>query len=379
MKFPTTVQQSRYQDEPNNSNNLVIDDQLPPYQDDPDRSSEFNRFEHIQTEPYLSPPDPAFSTRNFAASEVYTCFAKYSNNADALHSLINEQTLYPPTYYVQIHGKHNETRQESDSKESQKEVTDFYFRINITHLLGPLGSGEIQFLSDDKRGYRGTRYPSLNPKLNDWESRDALFEWCQKYVSDPAKIKSFTFSREIRNHDTQKLYRLIRSAIVETRYRGQVFITFPVTNSKLIVYSPGKINEWRTKTWVRWIFYTTFLWVLAWPTLIFLTSRYETVKCIFYYANKSDSSDLNRICKLQSEDNWFLSWKQTIKRAALTGVNIGEEGSLSDSYRITTESMFRNIQEWRSRDRLVSEAHNFHSHDANIARLLHVDDWGSDN
>ncbi|POS88110.1 hypothetical protein EPUL_001087 [Erysiphe pulchra] len=376
MKFPTTVQPSRYQDEPYNSEDLIADDQLPSYQEAPGGLPECNHSEHIQREP---PPDPAFSTRNFAASEVYTRFAKYSNNVDALHSLINEQALYPPTYYVQIHGKHNETQHESNSKESQKEVTDFYFRINITHLLGPQGSGEIQFLPDDKRGYRGTRYPSLKPKLNDWESRDSLFEWCQKYVSDPAKIKSFTFSRKIRNHDTQKLYRLIRSAIAETRYRGQVFITFPVTNSKLIVYSPGKINEWRTKTWVCWFFYITFLWVLTWPTLIFLTSRYETVKCVFFYANTSDSSDPSRICKLQCEDDWFQSWKQTIKRAALTGVNIGEEGSLSDNYRTTTEKILRNIQEMRSGDRSVDEAHNFHGFGPDFARFFDVYDWGGDN
>ncbi|KHJ31465.1 hypothetical protein EV44_g5443 [Erysiphe necator] len=367
-----------YRDEGKGSNDLLLDKRLPPYQDIPDGLPKGARVECMNVESNLSPPDPAHSTKNLASSEIYTQFQKYSHDVDALHSLVNEQALYPPTYYVQIHGKHNETQYDSNSKESQKEVTDFYFRINITHLLGPRGSGEIQFLTDNKRGYRGTRYPSLKPKLSDWESRDALFEWCQKYVSDTAMIKSFALSRKIQNHDTKKLYRLIRSTIIETNYRGQVFITFPSTHSKLIVYSPGKINEWRTKTWIRWIFYITFLWVLAWPMLIFLTSRYETVNCVFFYANTSDSSDPNRTCKVQSEDEWFESWKQAIKRAVLNGINIGEQGSLSDNYRIASQTLFRDNHAIRSGNRLVDEANIFDSNTPEVTRDL-VYDWGGDN
>lgn len=246
--------------------------------------------------------------------------------------MINQQALYPPAYYVQIHGKHNE-KEQSESKKSGREITDFYFRINISHLLGPRGSGQLEIPPNNKRAYRGTRFPSLKPSLSDPESRDALFVWCEKYVSDSSKIKSFTLCRKIRNHNTQKLYQLIKSAISETRYQGQVYITFPSTHCKVVVYSPSRINKWRTTLLTRWLFYLTFLWIMAWPLLIFLTRRYEMVSSVFYFADSPDIKDLNRKCKVCSEVEWFLNWKSAIKRAVLTGINIGES-ALTDEYRI---------------------------------------------
>jgi hypothetical protein len=187
--------------------------------------------------------------------------------------MIREQASYPPTYYVQLHGSHTETRRQGN-KETKDKIDDFKIIINITHLLTPgrpglrIG-GKLELLPDNKRGYRGTRFPSLNPTVSDVEEADELRAWCDKYVADPAGWKSFTLKREIRHHDTKRLEQLLRSAIQETNYRGHLSIDFPVSHQSVVVYSPGVINQWRITVWIRWVFYLTFLWIFAWPFLFF--------------------------------------------------------------------------------------------------------------
>ncbi|RKF55602.1 hypothetical protein GcM3_200048 [Golovinomyces cichoracearum] len=378
-KFSPLLHEARYRDDPPEENEDFYQDERLPLRNVKKGDFTGSEQDHLVGEQSwrCPPPDPAWSTHNLAHSEVYTRFPSYSNDTDALYALINEQSSYPPVYYVQIHGKHNETQRDSEAKESQQEITDFYFRINITHLLGPSGSGELQFLPNNKRGYRGTRYPALMPVLSEMESRDALYEWCQKYVSDPSRIKSFTFSRKIRNHDKQKLYRLIRTGIVETGYRGQIYITFPATHQKLIVYSPGKINELRTMTWVRWIFYLSFLWILAWPILTIVTSHYKTVVTIFYYANSALSSDPNRTCKVLSEDQWYQSWKRSIQKAVLSGINISDD-ALTEDYRIATEKVYRATKEVQSDKKFSDEVSNSHNQGSSVRRDLDVSEWGAD-
>ncbi|EPQ67192.1 hypothetical protein BGT96224_4393 [Blumeria graminis f. sp. tritici 96224] len=311
-------------------------DSPPLYQDLP--SAPINAEAALNIRSWSLPPKLAWSSHNLSHSEIRTLAPHYSNNADALYGMIIEQASYPPSYYVQIHGKHNETQQ-SGAKQTKEEITDFFFRINISHLLGPLGSGELISLPNNKRGYRGTRIPRLVPGLDDLESRDAVFEWCQRYVDDAAKVKSFTLSREVLNFDTNKLYQLIRSAITDTNYCGQVYITFPSTHCKLIVYSPCRVNAWRVNAWVRWFCYLSFLWVFIWPILIFLTSRYEIVKSVFYYADSPYSDDPNRACQVMSEHEWFRMWQSSIKRAVSTKVNTGDDGVLPEEYRTTTERL----------------------------------------
>jgi len=206
--------------------------------------------------------------------EVRTRFPNYSTSAINLEHMIREQASHPPSYYVQLHGSHTETRRQGN-KETKDKIDDFLIEINITHLLStghqggmPLG-GKLELLPENKRGYRGTRFPSLNPVVSDVEEADELRAWCDKYVADPSGWKSFTLKREIRHHDTKRLEQLLRSAIQETNYRGHLSVDFPVSHQSVVVYSPGLINQWRITVWIRWVFYLTFLWIFAWPVLFF--------------------------------------------------------------------------------------------------------------
>jgi hypothetical protein len=246
--------------------------------------------------------------------------------------MLQEQASYPPSYFVQLVGTHTETVRQNN-KETKKKVRDFWIKINITSLLG---GRQVECLPDNKRGYRGGKLPGFSPNVADRENHpDPLKRWCDLYVSNPAGVRLFTMKREIINHDTKKLEQLIRSAIAETNYRGHLYINFPTMYSRLTVYTPGKINQWRTTTWICWVFYLTFLWIFSWPALFFLTSKFEVLKVVYPYADVPANQPGQRDCAVMTEVEWFNSWQSAIKRAALART-MCEDTALDDDYRIAT-------------------------------------------
>jgi hypothetical protein len=246
--------------------------------------------------------------------------------------MLQQQSSFPPCYFVQLVGTHTETVRQNN-KETKNKVRDFWIKINITSLLG---GREIECLPDNKRGYRGGRLPVLTPSLADVERHtDPLRSWCDLFVNNSAGVRSFTMKRQVTNHDTKKLEQLLRSAISETNYRGHLHISFPTTHNRLIVYTPGRINQWRTTTWICWVFYLTFLWIFSWPVLFFLTHKYEVVKVKYPYANVPAGHPGQRDCAVMTEAEWFNLWQEAIKRAAI-GRMICEENCLDDDYRIAT-------------------------------------------
>ncbi|KAL2066995.1 hypothetical protein VTL71DRAFT_1419 [Oculimacula yallundae] len=312
------------------------DEELPPYQDEPAEApllpAASPNFSYV-------PPDVPFMTHDLSCREFRTRFPLYSTDSSALYQMIKTQCCYPPSYFVQLHGTHTETRR-NGNKETKDKIEDFLVTVNITNLLGGLGKGEIEFLPDNKRGYRGTRIVSLKPTVtaetDTEEGSDELKRWCDRYVADKSGWKSFTLKRKIINHDKKKLEQLLRSAIAETNYRGHLSVDFPEQRTSLIVYSPGKINEWRITTWIRWVFYCTFLWLFSWPFLFFITARYETIKAVFKYADSPPGDDMTRRCTVMSEVEWFHRWQSAIKRAAIARM-ICKDGALDEDYRIATE------------------------------------------
>lgn len=321
------------------------DEELPSYTDDPDAvPTQRGQFPTAPTVPrmswYCPPPDLPFSTRdNIDGTEFRTRFPDYSTNAETLLQMIREQASYPPTYHVLLNGTHTETVR-NGNKETKNKITDFFIKINITHLLTPrIGvNGLLELLPDNKRGYRGGRIPGFKPTvgISDVENQpDELKSWCEAYVNNPAGVKSFTLKREIINHDTKKLEQLLRSCIAGTQYRGHLSITFPITHKRVVVYSPGKINEWRMTTWIRWVFYVTFLWIFAWPVLFFLTHKYEVVKAVFPYANVPVDDGGDRQCVVMDEVGWYDDWAAAIQRAALARM-VCKDRCLDDEYRIAT-------------------------------------------
>ncbi|KAG0650000.1 hypothetical protein D0Z07_3938 [Hyphodiscus hymeniophilus] len=325
------------------------DEELPSYTDEPNAFTTPIPGGQFPTAPdptgplmtwYCPAPALPFSTHDSDSTEIRTRFPDYSTNAKTLYDMICEQASYPPLYFVELNGTHTETVR-NGKKETKNKVTDFVIRINITHLLTRgigIGSETVELLPDNKRGYRGTRIPVFTPTvgISDVENMpEELRSWCESYVENPAGVKSFTLNREVVNHDTKKLQHLLRSAIAGTQYRGHLSIKFPLYHKRVVVYSPGRINEWRTTNWIRWVFYLTFLWVFAWPVLFFLTHKYEVVKAVYKYANVPTDGDGERYCWVMAENEWYMMWESAIKRAALERM-VCKDRCLDDDYRIAT-------------------------------------------
>ncbi|EPE35693.1 hypothetical protein GLAREA_05030 [Glarea lozoyensis ATCC 20868] len=336
---------SRYRDE-----ELPAYEETPLLADSPDKSKPKPQPE-VRRRWYQPPPDLPFSRHDHNPRNVDTYFPDYSTDAETLRQMIYEQASYPPTYYIEIGGTHTETtyrnsgnrnsREQRESDTTTSTITDFLIRINITHLLssGPDVGGELHLLEDGKKGYRGGIIKRKTPTVGSPEietQHEELKAWCDKFIADPSMLKSFTLQRKVINHDTTKLATLIRSVIASTNYRGLVSVSFPVTHQRVTVYSPSRINQWRMTTWIRWIFYLTFLWIFSWLFLFLATARYEVVKVVFPYADVLDGEA--RTPTVMSETAWFNLWERAIRRSVLGRMNCGK-GEIDDEYRLTTDNI----------------------------------------
>ncbi|TGO53862.1 hypothetical protein BCON_0116g00060 [Botryotinia convoluta] len=188
-------------------------DEQPPSYSYTDEPTSTPAADSVPTHPklgvwYHSPPDLLFSSHDLDCSDFRTLFSNFSTNATTLYDMIREQTKYPPGYYLNVPGWHNETRRQGN-KETTSKITDFLIRINITHLLarGVGLNGEIECLPKNVRGYRGGRLPSSEPTViaDEENQTDKLKAWCEAYVSNRAGVKSFMLKREVINHDTKNL------------------------------------------------------------------------------------------------------------------------------------------------------------------------------
>ena len=129
-------------------------------------------------------------------------------------------------------------------------------------------------------------------------------------------------------------------AIQSTGYMGHVGVRFPLQHESVTVYSPGIINSLRSTTWVRYLFYFTFLWILSWPILLLCTARYEVVEGVWKYADRmpgevaDGESGTGRVRQfvVMSEGEWFQRWERAIKRAALGKMKSAGE-FLGEDYR----------------------------------------------
>lgn len=289
---------------------------------------------------YIPPPDLPFSSHDYSSSDFWTRFPNYSTDSHALHQMILEQAQYAPSYYLELLGTHKETERRH-KKDSSETITDFHIRLNLTHLLttGIRTGGKLEILPDNQKGFRGGIIKSFEPSLSssDIESGstgDELQAWCHKFVSDPSSMKCFIFERKIINHDKIHLEYLLRRIVTSTNYRGQVYVNFPTSHKRVIVYSPHMINEWRMTTWIRWFFYLTCLWVVSWPVLILITRRYEIVKGIYQYADRPAGVGISaRKATVQSEDEFVNHWEAAL-RSAIMGRMVKRDCCLDEDFRV---------------------------------------------
>lgn len=237
--------------------------------------------------------------------ELYRYVDKYLSNA-------------PPRPTVNITGWHWETVRRKDKKEKER-VCDFDISLSFQpYLSRPRTTNFWQSLSAThesnvyRGGWRKTRAAGHQGgiQLTD-EPNKNLPQWCEDFCASPARLKVFRVTRLIDGWNTELLKGQIEALVRSTQYRGHLDITFPVEQRYVDIYTPHTVNKWRI-SWIRYIFYFTFLWLFTWPILFFMTKWWDvyTVVWSFSYTNQ----DGTRTYATLSEKQWMEKHKKLIKR-----------------------------------------------------------------
>ncbi|PSK40259.1 hypothetical protein B9Z65_8199 [Elsinoe australis] len=323
------------------------DDAPPPYTDEAEEpgdhippTSSFNQNEVARSrtikffESNAHPPIPS-SRADTSNRTIWTYHEPFSSSYLDLEEVLLDQARFPPLYQVQISGSHKETTRSGNS-ERKEHVNDFDFSINLTHLLhhrigdaAPVVDSRIQLVKPAKRAFRGGVFPSTTPHFDFDEEREVglrgevLQEWCKLFCNDKSPWKSFTFKRKIAGHNQQRVRELVVTAIKATGYLGHIQVSFSTQQDEIVFFSPGRVNTLRTIVWVRWLFYLTFLWLISWPVLFFMTKKYDVVHAVSAYRHVTGRPTV------QDEGEWFAMWESAIQRAAYGR----KQGCLDDQYR----------------------------------------------
>lgn len=250
---------------------------------------------------------------------------QYDNDPAYLEAAIRELVKQAPIPLVYIMGTHRETVKRGDKKET-RDVTDFRIVMNIQRYLGlNFTSGRDTsrmsydtVLNSDKayRGsFRKTRAPGFKQDLEIGLPPPSLKEWCHRYCASSASLRVFRLRREVTGLDQTFLRNRIEGLIRSTNYRGRISVTFPVEDQNIDIYTSNRINKWRLITWVRWIFYLTFLWIFSWPILYFATKRYAVVKAYWPFSTTDENG--NKQYTTVTEEQWFEKWQVGIRRLVL--------------------------------------------------------------
>ncbi|KAF2473289.1 uncharacterized protein BDR25DRAFT_302243 [Lindgomyces ingoldianus] len=250
--------------------------------------------------------------------------ARYDTDPEYLEEGIRSFSQQAPIPFVYIMGTHKETTRRGDKKET-KEVTDFRIVMSMQSYLRnnfderDTSSMSLQTVENGEKVHRGTfmkkRAPGFKRDLEIGIPKPELKEWCHRYCASPSMLRIFRLRREITGFDETFLKSRLEGLIRSTNYRGHIKISFPIEDKNVDIYTTNRINEWRLKKWICWIFYLTFLWIFTWPYLFFATKRYAIVKAEWPFSKTDEYG--NKKYTTISEEQWFEKWHVGIRRLAL--------------------------------------------------------------
>jgi hypothetical protein len=241
----------------------------------------------------------------------------------ALEAVIRSHADIAPTPYIYIMGTHKETIKRGDKKETQH-ITDFRIVVNLQRYLhknfdsSNTESRHLYTIENGVKAHRGSsfkcRAPGAKQDIEVGTPAPTLTEWCHRYCASPRMLRIFRLERTVPGLDMMYMKNRLEGLIASTNYRGNVSITFPIEDRNLDIYTSNKINQWRLKTWICWIFYLTFLWIFTWPYLFFMTKRYSVVKAEWPWSLTVDGQ---KVYRTVSEEQWFAKWNVAVKRLVL--------------------------------------------------------------
>lgn len=252
---------------------------------------------------------------------------RYDHDPAYLEKGIRDFARNPPNPMVYIMGTHQETtRHRTSDKREKKTVTDFRIAISLQQYLGNeftsgrASSMRLETVQNGEKTYRGTvfktRAPGATQDIEVGTPPPTLKEWCHRYCASSSMLRIFRLQRPVTGLDKSYLKDHIHGLIRATNYRGFVSVTFPVEEKNIDIYSSSRINELRITTWVRWVFYLTFLWIFSWPALFFATKRYSVVRAEWPFSTVN-SQGIKEYATI-SEQQWFEKWKVSIRRLVLS-------------------------------------------------------------
>jgi len=249
----------------------------------------------------------------------------YDTNPSDLEQAIRNLASTAPVPLIYIMGTHKETIKRGDKKET-KHITDFRIAINMSLYLrknfnvSDTSTMSLLTVENTEKTHRGTILKCRAPgSKQDIEVSDVekpnLTEWCHRYCASPRMLRIFRLRRLVTGFDETLLKNRLEGLIRATNYRGHICITFPIEEKNVDFYTSNRINTWRLKTWIRWLFYLTFLWIFSWPYLFFATKRYAVVKAEWPFSSTDGSG--NKTYTTVSEDQWFEKWHVAVRRLVL--------------------------------------------------------------
>ncbi|VUC29441.1 unnamed protein product [Clonostachys rosea] len=262
------------------------------------------------------------------ACEVNAVHDKRSDSdPNFLKQWVEHMAASPPAPYIHVIGRHNETRRykvsdDDEVKESTKEVTDFRILISMQDYVcpdsGPNGM-ELVTIENNEKTYRGTALKRTAPRTKrDLEvdhTKPGLNEWCHRYCASSSGVRVFRLTRVVTGMDEDLLGSRLEGLIRSTGYRGRLSIEFPVADRAVDIFSTSVLNKWRTTTWIRWVFYLTFLWIFSWPILYFITKKYHVVRAEWPFSQTDDQG--RKKYTTISEEEWIARFGPAIQRLCL--------------------------------------------------------------
>jgi len=295
------------------------------------------------------------------------------------------QNMSRPIPQVRMRGTHTETthhhhNHNSNRRESKTEtIVDFDVTLDFDDLLLIEHGcpGILKAVEPEQKAYRGGRFRKRGRILNDQGLlENPILEkdvrgWAEDYCRNPSSLKEFKMEKVCPGYDTAYLQRLLEGLIRATNYSGHTHITFPTTNNLVVIRPSNRVTRLRYNKFMRWFFYLTFLWLFSWPTVWFLTAKYNVVRSIWPLATEENG---HRVVKM-IEDEWFIYWQAAIRRAIIAK----RQGKVTqqDIIAIASEAETPRIQTgYSAADSVLGATLDFFGRVQDVSRS--VQGWGAD-
>lgn len=222
---------------------------------------------------------------------------------DELHDYVTKYLRHvPPRQLVRLQGSHWERRRQANGKNEKERVFDFDIVFNLQNWLPTStqpGFCHADVITNSSKAFRGgwraVRAPGATQDIevgNDASGHcPDLKEWCHDFCGSKAWLRIFRVSRRVSGFETAAIRSRLEELARSTHYRGHVEVSCPVMDRHVDIYSPHWINRLRVNWWVRAFCYITFLWLITWPILFFMTKRWGVYEVDWRFSVQESVAD----------------------------------------------------------------------------------------